>query len=291
MKYNACIQFISSRDKCLKRALETLYRHFNNKYDYPVYVYYFDNIYSNFDYRRDIHKSISENIHFIQVPYKIPEHVKEEELFYNRTNLDYVRRNFPRTRKGYLHMCDFNCNVFTYPNSRLSEFDYVINMDDEGGFVRDYPVNLIGKLDFIHEDMAAFTTGKRLKNGKPHQGHLDCRIGLWETTKEFIDKYNLLCPELEELYNNKDQLHYLEYSDTYVFNTKIYKTEIWKNWIDHINASGGIYKYRWGDNEIYSIFCYLVNGHPIIDLEVVMKGYYNQGLFRLIQSIAPGVKG
>ena len=39
--------------------------------------------------------------------------LKEEELFYNRTDLWYVRTGrFTKSRKGYLHMCHFYNNLY-----------------------------------------------------------------------------------------------------------------------------------------------------------------------------------
>lgn len=291
-RYNACIQFISSRDKCLKKALGTLFHYFNKKYQYPVFVYYFDDVYSDPKYRKDIHESISKNIHFVNVPYKVSFFLEEKDLYHNRTDLEYVQKNFPPSRKGYLHMCNFNCNMYTYINSHLYNFDYVINLDDEGGFVKDVPFDVIEKLESTTLDMAAFITGQRLKNGGPHQGHLDTRIKLWETTRQFILENNLYQGNLGDLQGFEDPniIHYLEFSDSYVFNTRIFKTTLWEKWISLINASGGIYKYRWGDNEIFSIFSYLYHGCPMYDLGLVRDGYYDQGKFRHLQSVAPGVK-
>ena len=41
----------------------------------------------------------------------------------------------------------------------------------------------------------------------------------------------------------------------------MFKTDIWKLWIKEVNESGGIYKYRWGDNEIISLFAHFIQGH------------------------------
>ena len=38
---------LSGRVKCLKLSLESFYKYYNYKYDYPVYVYYFDPLYSD----------------------------------------------------------------------------------------------------------------------------------------------------------------------------------------------------------------------------------------------------
>ena len=83
----ACIVYISSRSRCIKLSLKSLWENYNHKYDYPVYVHYFDDIYDSEPMRAAIRGDISENIHFISVPYNTPSFLKEEELFYNRKDI------------------------------------------------------------------------------------------------------------------------------------------------------------------------------------------------------------
>ena len=81
IKLNACISVISSRTKCLKPCLESLWKKYNHKYDYPVYVYYFDDIYDSEEIRADIRSTCEQNVTFKSIPYKTPEFLKEEDLF------------------------------------------------------------------------------------------------------------------------------------------------------------------------------------------------------------------
>ena len=87
----ACIVILSSRKRCLFKSLQSLWKFYNYKYNYPVFIYYFDNVYDSWFYRRRVHKKISENIFFKKVDYVTPSFLKEEELFYNRKDLWYVR--------------------------------------------------------------------------------------------------------------------------------------------------------------------------------------------------------
>ena len=45
--YNACINILSSRNKCLPLCVKSLWDMWNKKYNYPVYVHYFDDIYDD----------------------------------------------------------------------------------------------------------------------------------------------------------------------------------------------------------------------------------------------------
>ncbi len=69
----------------------------------------------------------------------------------------------------------------------------------------------------------------------------------------------------------------------------MYKSETWKLWINEINYFGGIYKYRWGDNEVYTLYAHIFIG-TIYNLKTVEKGYHDQGMFRGLCGLAPNVK-
>ena len=105
-KPNAVIWFIAARP-CLKQALELLYKNFNNKYQYPVIVFTFGEQYSE-RFIKNIHERIDSTITFIKIaPKEVPLHIKEEELFYNRKEIPYVRKFFPKSRMGFLHTNQF----------------------------------------------------------------------------------------------------------------------------------------------------------------------------------------
>lgn len=286
------INIISSRYMCLSHCLKSLWDNFNNEKGYDVNVYYFDDIYDNKEFVR-FNNSYGQKVNFINIDYKTPEFLKEEELFYNRKDINYAR-NFGIRRKGYLHMCHFTSNMYGYPNTDLDKYEMIMTHDDESGYDKKMIEDPFEVMENTKEFIGAFKTGKRLKNGNPHQGHLDTRIGLWEFTKNFL-KVNNVVPKNKELKslltdeNAEWNFHFLDWCDTYVIKTEVFETEIWKKWIKAVNENGGIYKYRWGDNEIISIFANIIQ-EKIVDLNYVETGYHNQGKFRSIQDIAPGVK-
>ena len=295
MKYNACIQILSSRTKCLEKYLRTLYKFYNNKYDYPVYIYYFDDIYDSPGYRKKIHEGISPNIHFISIPYKTPEHIKEQDLFYNNKKLWYARTRFSIARKGYLHMCHFYNNLYKYPNTKFHEYDYVMCNDDDMGYVKELPNDPIEVMANRAEDIGSCNISRPLKNHKISQGHLDTRFGLWSFAKSFIVE-NDIEPKSQEL---KDLLldpkgevnfHFLPWGCAYVFKPKIFENDLWKKWISAVNKNGGIYKYRWGDMEIIGLFYYMYSSKPIYDLRYKKDGYLVSGLFKTIEPNAPNIK-
>lgn len=300
-KHNACIAIISSRSKCLPQCLFSLYKNFNDKYDYPVYVFYFDDIYDSSEYRDYIHRNLGANIHFRSIPYETPKHIKEEEMFYNRKDLSYVSGGeFTINRKGYLHMCNFWLNFHGYPNTEFDKYDYMMSHDDEAGYKKPMVENPFDVITDKGIDMGAYITGQRLSNGKPRQGHFDTRIGLWDFVKSFLKENNVrpksnVLNSIVDDEKGSDKFHYLPWSDTYVLNLKFAKTDLWNKWVKAVNDSGGIYKYRWGDNELISLFAMIYQDIPMYNLGYVHNGFHDQGMFRLLQSndlsgYAPSVK-
>ena len=77
----ACIVILSSRKRCLFKSLQSLWKFYNYKYNYPVFVYYFDNkLMTHGLIKRRVRKKISENIFFKRVDYETPKFLKERRI-------------------------------------------------------------------------------------------------------------------------------------------------------------------------------------------------------------------
>ena len=84
--------------------------------------------------------------------------------------------------------------------------------------------------------------------------------------------------------------HFFPCADSYVFKMKIFETKEWKQWMNVVNKYGGIYKYRWGDNVLNSLFVLIHLDYDIYDFKTVDEGFHDQGGLRHLQDYAPGVK-
>ena len=47
MRHNAAIYLLSSRVLLLEQCLRNLHKNWNHKYEYPIHVHYFDDIYQD----------------------------------------------------------------------------------------------------------------------------------------------------------------------------------------------------------------------------------------------------
>lgn len=292
---NACINILSSRNRCLPHCLKSLYDHWNHKFDYPVYVHYFDDVYDDPSYRELIWRNISKNIHFKPIPYKTPDFLNEDQLFYNRRDIQYAR-GFGVGRKGYLHMCHFFNNLFEYPNTEFHKYDYMLSIDDESLFLKEVPY------DFFDVISAAKSSAGVIKLTDPktkrlHQGVLDTRVGMVDFVVNYINENNLSpkCEFIENLLSNEENRE--EYfhrnlfvGDSWVFETSLFRTDEWKKWNKAVNESGGIYKYRWGDCELNVLFLMIHYGELPYDFKTVDDGYHDQGGLRHIQDLAPSIR-
>ena len=192
-------------------------------------------------------------------------------------------------------MCNFIINMYKYENTLIHNYDYLRVYDDEAGYLKKIPFD---PAKYLHENSIEFAAQfyeKRLKGGKPHAGHIATKYKLLDFLIYFIEKYNIKpkSKELVDCLNHSDpenQFHYLKWADTYVIKTKVFESETWKTWTEEVNKNGGVYKYRWGDNEIYTLYGLMQYEYGVHDLGFVRNNIHHQSKFRRIQDIAPSIK-
>ena len=278
---------LSGRVKCLKLSLESFYKYYNYKYDYPVYVYYFDPLYSD-SYISAIHSSLSSNIHFIELDYSLPKHIDNSELYIYRDN-QYVRDNFNTSRIGYLHMINYFVNFYNYKKTKFREYDYTLSFDDETLFLKEIEFDIFYELKKSNLLMGSLNVTKRELPAT--QRTLDTRENQFYFVQYYIKKYNI--EQNTEEFNsllNIETFHSYTVTDTNVFNLKYFNTIEWKQWIFEINQYSGTYKHRWGDHELNGLFWIIHYDKPFNDFDLVNQGYLDPGGLRYVQDYTPGVK-
>ena len=161
-------------------------------------------------------------------------------------------------------------------------------------FVKQMPYDPFEVMKQRPEPMGALKVYDQTKK-VPHQGNFDTRVHLWDVVKKFMEHYNIQPASkfFQDLLNDPNadmNFHYYPCADSYVIKLDMFKTEEWKKWINAVNSFGGIYKYRWGDNDVVSMFHLIFYDHDIYDLKTVDEGYHTQNALRHLQDYAPGVK-
>ena len=293
-KHNAAIYVLSSRVNDLGTCLKYLHDNWNKEHQYPIYVNHFDNIYSK-EYIDTIKQTVCENIPFEQIPYQRPDHIEEEELYYNRKHLQYVRERFSINRMGYLHMCHYTANItsfgqLTSPSKSLEKYDYLMRIDDDSWFKKPISEDL-----FDYCEQSPITTAITWNHyGK---NHLDTRENLWSFYKSYLTNVgisyeNIKSEQLKKAVKEDDEhlMHSLHWScgNLNMYNMKMFKTETFDKYISHVNEYSGTYKHRWTDLVILGLFCYTHFENPVNDLKLKDKGLYDSKL--PTSSYAPSVR-
>lgn len=296
-KYNGCVNILSSRTNCLPHCLKSFWEMYNHKHNYPVYVHYFDDIYDNENFRKEIREFSKCDIRFISVPYETPKHIPESELFYNQHHLWYVNTGrFGKHRKGYLHMTHFYNNIYKYPNTELHNYDYILQFDDESEWIKEVPYDFFEVIEG-RKELAGAIKVTHPSIEPPHQGNFDTRYGMWNWVKKYITENNItpgsqLFRDLMTDPNAEVNFHKKSSADSYVFKTKLFETPEWKQWNTALNASGGCYTGRWGDDELNYLFFLIHHDYPVYDFKTVDEGYHDQGALKkkVGAGYAPSVK-
>jgi len=292
MKINLCIHIISSRTKCLKESLKSFYKHFNQKYKFPVYIYHFDNIY-NEEFKKDIYNSIDSSIKFIEIDYGLPSNLNYNDI--------YFVKNKNEKRIGFHNMCNFLSNYYDYPNTEYQKYDIAFNFDDDSLWIKDFDISHIEKLIKSKSHILSFNSYKYEINHRSR----DVRTELCNLVKNYCKKYNII-PEKKWikdllLINNQKEAEDFFQINIVCYNTNITKLEIfknknYKNWMKDVNESNGIYKYRWGNDEIFSLYYDIHYGNDVLQVNHIKMGagtvvdFIDPGGLRHITSYAPGVK-
>ena len=291
--HNAAIYLLSSRVKLLEECLYYLNKNWNYKYDYPIHVHHFDNIYSDAQ-KNKIRNRVSKNIFFHQIEYEIPEFIRTEDIFYNRKYLQYVKKSFSKKRLGYLHMEHFVINITSFGKKgclvdELSQYDKLMRIDDDSYFK--------SKIDydfFDYSDKYPFVTGYTWS--RYNSRVLDTREYLWSFYKKYI-KDNNIVPKSKKLQNalemdNERTMHDLEWSagNLNIYNMEFFKnSDEWTNYLKRLNDYGGGFKHRWGDIPTIGLFGHTYFEPPIFDLKLKDQDLYDDKFPSILSSTAPSV--
>jgi len=295
-KHNAAVYCLSSRTHLLKECLGLFYENWNHKYDYPVYIHHFDQIYPQ-EFVDDIKNSISKNIFFHQIDYGVPSHISEKDLFYNRRYLRYVRKTFPISRIGYLHMEYFVSNLHKFGEKgcvvkELEKYDYIMRIDDDSWFKQrveydffDYAVDtpIASGYSWCHENWR----------------HEDTTESLWPFYLNYLKLNNIDVKDIKnEVLRNAalSQAEQVTFPQTVritcgnlnIYNVRMLKDAGFSDWMNAVNEYGGNYKHRWGDIEILALFTGTMFEKPVHDLDLIKQGVYEPRL--LSTELAPSIQ-
>jgi hypothetical protein len=275
-KINAAVIILAARKNIFKKTLSLFYKNWNYKYDYPVHVHTFGKIFSDNEIKQ-YNSEISKNIYFHIIHPQIPAHIKQKELFFNRTYIPYVKKYFPKSRIGYLHMCYFASNITAYGKQgcvvkEISNYDYLMRIDDDSWFKKKINFDLFKILKNYSMATGALDY---YKNPKGTRENLLKFYYSYIKKKKIIPKNKILKKGF--INNEKNVFDKLKWSagNFDLYNLKKINTPKWKSFIDSINKYGGQYKHRWADFEIFSLYVMTYFKKGIYNFNFEKNGIYS----------------
>lgn len=283
----SCIFLISARKNMLPKSLYYCDLNYNKRFNHDIIIFYHGNKYDDIKYRNYI-KSINPKTNYIfhKLELKLPDNVKEEDLFYNKTHIPYVKKDFPKSRVGYLYANYFWNNFMNF--KELDNYDKLIRIDDDSWFKKKIDYNIFEKMEESKK-----LCGCGYSWNHHHHRVLDTRKNFYNWIKEYVNKYNIdvksniLKKCLEEGENDiidnrkcNKKFHAMKQlcGNFNIYNRKMFKLQEWKQYNKEFNDYAGGFKYRWGDCEVISFFYYIHIGESFFDLNLKEKGIYLNAL-------------
>jgi len=279
VKKKAAIIILVARKDIFAKSIANFFENWNNQYNYPIYVHTFGKIFSDSE-KIVIKKKISPYIFFFEIKPKVPDNITEKEIFYNRNYNQYVVKNFSKKRLGFLHMCYFASNITSFGKrgclvKNLKNYDYLMRIDDDSLIKKKINFDLFDKL----EKYPLATARLKISNRKDY---LLVRENLLNFLKNFFIskrikiKNSILAEAIKK--NDENYLLRIPYSlgNFDLYNMRIIKASIFKEYIKKVNLFGGQYKYRWGDMEIINLFFYAFYKKPIYNFKFGKDTYIDK---------------
>jgi len=281
---NGCIFLISARKNLLPICLKHLQENYNHD-RYPILVFYHGTKYDDDSYRRKVRKM--GNITFHHLKYELPSHISETDLFYHKKDIPYVKKSFPPSRIGYLHANYFWNNFMNHP--ALQKYEYLMRIDDDSWFKKPIKEDLFEELVKSRELCASGYTWNHV-----HGRVLDTRVNFYKWVKDYVSlngitpKNSILQKSLEDGEHDiiegrrcNLQFHHLEYlsGNCNIYNRKLFDDDRWRKYLEDFNRVAGGFRYRWGDCEVISIFCYLFHTPgDLLSFRLKERGLYDNKL-------------
>jgi alpha 1,2-mannosyltransferase len=223
----------SKRLHRLKVMLSSLDTHFNDKYKYPLIIFY-EEVDRNFS--ESVVRNLTRSLVFFQkIRFEIPPYV----------NLSQVKipSGGHRTRvvshPGYHHMCRFQ--AFTLYDHPIMDpqVKYAWRLDDDSHILA--PVKY---------DVFELMRDKQIQYGYNTicTDSSDLVVGLWEAVDLYISVTNLDPRRFKQWGRARYYYNNFEISEV-----SIWRSENYRKLCNYLDQLGGIYYHRWGDGPIKSI--------------------------------------
>jgi hypothetical protein len=279
------------RHETFRNVVDNLRSHLNLGL-FPVFAYSFPESFTE-QRRLELEASIP-NLRVTFIEPNFPLHLTDSDYFYSRSSIPYVKKQFPRTRKNYLAMCDFVSAPHDIPC--VKDYELVLQFDDDGWLSQDIS---LPSHEIYTQSAYNLCTSHTFVVDTPSRR---------QTRLKFFEHLCLYCSIYGIIPANEQLRHAVDTVDQTLFDMlpwpscsfNLYKTSVfqsleWRRWHSYVKSTDGIYKYRWGDIEVITSFFYLHYPSPVLDLELHSQGLYspkigNQDIIHVHSSSSDRIK-
>lgn len=219
-------------------SIKSLFDNFNNTYKYDVVVFHDDITATAISGTLvELHNQLGyvPNIKFEKIHFVLPEWVSSDTQKYTTDGPHPTLQQFPL---GYRHMCRFYSGlIFNHP--AMKPYKYYMRLDSDSFILSKIDKDPFQYMADNGYEYAAYSLGL------PEEAKEIwwARLGLWETTQEFIKNNTVKFP--------------LENWDGEVYNTNLeivdmdfFRGSDYQNYFNHLDFTGNIFYRRWGDAPI-----------------------------------------
>lgn len=303
------------RQAYLQNSLYFLFRHFNERYEYPVRVFH------EHDYSRAtkssvlsaVRRPLRDLVEFVELEdthFTVPDWIDIEAVGQSISRL-------PKSRSmGYRLMCRW---WLMHSHQYLSDFEYIMRLDDDLILEEPLREDLFLVMDglsldlasnIVHIDNPIFTHGLRnlLAECCPGQRDLLSRIFV----SGYVERANLFGGDAAAFLRAVpcsvpawDGSSTLPAPIMYYNNFGITRTDFWlqprvRTVLDRIDQHGGIFYLRWGDAPVQTLLSALLAGPTRMGRfkfryskrnEREKDPYYNSGIYHAWDILRPGGRG
>ena len=231
-KPSAAIYVLTNKLTNVLKLLRNVEKTFNSATKY-AYIIFHEEDFTHF--RNEIGR---QNLPHSRIFYQIvdfknlPDHITKEE--YNNA----IGQHCNNKPIGYRFMSYFNSKVvYTYPI--MDQLEYILRLDDDSEFLQ--PIT--------------YDVFKVMRDGNFDYGYLtilndqvDCVFGLWEMVEEYTRRKRIR-PTFFHSWRKPN----IFYNNFELSKLSIWRRKEYRDYIDYIDQSKGIFLRRWGDAPVKSL--------------------------------------
>ena len=228
-KPKAAIYFLTRpnvRTGQVKDMMTSLFKHFNNKFRYPIIVFHTGDMSNETDIILSA-VQLRDLVFMQEIEFEIP------RFFPKRENTKCPGAI------GYRHMCRFHSNT-VYLHPIMQGLEYAWRLDDDSQLME----------PSISYDVFAFMKQHHLIYGYRHISidWASCVQGLWDGVYQYKKQNGIKGQFIDKWKNGK-----MFYNNFEISQVSFWTSPEYRRFITYIDRLGGIYSYRWGDAPIKSL--------------------------------------